>query len=88
MATNPGYIIDSDPAIILCLYLLIAILGTVAFVGSHLDVVPANPETWERNPFKLAVEVLNSTTCRRMIHSLSIHACTCQLENALGCSVG
>ena len=31
--------------------------GTVAFVGSYLDVVPANPETWERNPFKLAVEV-------------------------------
>jgi len=30
--------------------------GTVAFVGSHLDVVPANPETWERNPFKLCVE--------------------------------
>ena len=31
--------------------------GTIAFVGSHLDVVPANPETWERNPFKLVVEV-------------------------------
>ena len=31
--------------------------GTVAFIGSHLDVVPANPETWERNPFKLVVEV-------------------------------
>lgn len=31
--------------------------GTVAFVGSHLDVVPANPETWERNPFKLTIEV-------------------------------
>ena len=31
--------------------------GTVAFVGSHLDVVPANPETWDRNPFKLVVEV-------------------------------
>ena len=31
--------------------------GTVAFVGSHLDVVPADPETWERNPFKLTVEV-------------------------------
>ena len=29
----------------------------MAFVGSHLDVVPANPETWERNPFKLVVEV-------------------------------
>ena len=33
--------------------------GTVAFVGSHLDVVPANPETWERNPFKLTREVCN-----------------------------
>mmetsp|Transcript_2757 Transcript_2757/g.9694 ORF Transcript_2757/g.9694 Transcript_2757/m.9694 type:complete len:428 (-) Transcript_2757:165-1448(-) len=29
---------------------------TIAFVGSHLDVVPANPETWERNPFELSVE--------------------------------
>ena len=32
-------------------------VGTIAFIGSHLDVVPANPETWERNPFKLTVEV-------------------------------
>lgn len=32
-------------------------VGTVTFVGSHLDVVPANPETWERNPFQLKVEV-------------------------------
>ena len=31
--------------------------GAVVFMGSHLDVVPANPETWERNPFKLTVEV-------------------------------
>ena len=31
--------------------------GTVAFIGSHLDVVPANPSTWERYPFKLVVEV-------------------------------
>jgi acetylornithine deacetylase len=30
--------------------------GTVTFIGSHLDVVPANPETWERNPFQLKVE--------------------------------
>jgi acetylornithine deacetylase len=29
---------------------------TVAFVGSHLDVVPANPETWERDPFQLSRE--------------------------------
>ena len=30
--------------------------GSVAFVGSHMDVVPANPETWERDPFKMTVE--------------------------------
>lgn len=30
---------------------------TVAFVGSHLDVVPANPATWDWNPFQLTVEV-------------------------------
>eukprot|EP01050_Picozoa_sp_SAG11_P012233 SAG11_NODE_1348_length_5137_cov_3.785232_7_plen_161_part_00 len=30
--------------------------GTVAIVGSHLDVVPANPETWTVDPFKLTVE--------------------------------
>ena len=29
---------------------------SVAFVGSHLDVVPANPENWERDPFSLSVE--------------------------------
>lgn len=31
--------------------------GTIAFIGSHLDVVPADRDTWERDPFKLAVEV-------------------------------
>jgi acetylornithine deacetylase len=30
--------------------------GVVSFVGSHFDVVPATPATWERNPFKLTVE--------------------------------
>ena len=25
-------------------------------IGSHMDVVPANPETWERDPFALSVE--------------------------------
>lgn len=30
--------------------------GTCAFVGSHLDVVPANPETWNVNPFELTVD--------------------------------
>lgn len=29
---------------------------TLAFVGSHLDVVPANPEGWARDPFTLSVE--------------------------------
>src|SRR5262245_56704858 len=30
--------------------------GTVAFVGSHFDVVPADPAAWKRNPFKLIIE--------------------------------
>eukprot|EP01038_Epipyxis_sp_PR26KG_P006675 gene6675-9157_t len=30
--------------------------GICSFVGSHLDVVPADPKGWERNPFKLTVE--------------------------------
>ncbi|KAG7395575.1 hypothetical protein PHYBOEH_003627 [Phytophthora boehmeriae] len=29
---------------------------TVAYVGSHMDVVPANPEGWQRDPFTLTVE--------------------------------
>jgi acetylornithine deacetylase len=29
---------------------------TIGFVGSHFDVVPADPSGWERNPFKLIVE--------------------------------
>src|SRR5262245_64070143 len=29
---------------------------TVAFVGAHLDVVPANPEEWEKPPFEICVE--------------------------------
>eukprot|EP01036_Dinobryon_divergens_P028360 gene28360-37292_t len=28
----------------------------VSFVGSHLDVVPADPTGWERDPFQLTVE--------------------------------
>lgn len=27
-----------------------------SFVGSHLDVVPADPKSWEHNPFKLVVD--------------------------------
>lgn len=26
---------------------------TIGLIGSHMDVVPANPETWERDPFTL-----------------------------------
>jgi hypothetical protein len=29
---------------------------TLGFVGSHMDVVPANPESWERDPFKITIE--------------------------------
>jgi len=29
---------------------------TIAFVGSHLDVVPADPETWNKDPFHLTIE--------------------------------
>ena len=29
---------------------------TVAFVGAHLDVVPADPKDWQRPPFALQVE--------------------------------
>ena len=28
----------------------------MTFIGSHFDVVPADPETWERDPFKLTIE--------------------------------
>ncbi len=30
--------------------------GSVAFAGAHMDVVPANPESWERDPFTLTIE--------------------------------
>ena len=50
--------------------------GTIAFVGSHLDVVPANPETWERNPFKLAVEV-------HVFHTVIF--CSCDDYVAIAC---
>jgi len=29
---------------------------TVGIIGSHMDVVPANPESWKRNPFELTIE--------------------------------
>jgi len=29
---------------------------TVSFVGSHFDVVPADPESWDKDPFHLTVE--------------------------------
>jgi acetylornithine deacetylase len=28
----------------------------VSFVGSHMDVVPANPSGWDRDPFQLVIE--------------------------------
>ncbi len=39
--------------------------GTIGFVGSHLDVVPADKDTWERNPFELIkdVSIYVSTIC-------------------------
>ena len=30
--------------------------AVVSFVGSHLDVVPADPSGWDRDPFKLIQE--------------------------------
>ena len=54
---------EGDAILVLCT-LLFVLSGTVTFVGSHLDVVPANPETWERNPFKLVVEVGTPTAVR------------------------
>ena len=27
-----------------------------SFVGSHMDVVPADPSGWDRDPFKLIIE--------------------------------
>jgi len=30
--------------------------GCTGLIGSHMDVVPANPETWDRDPFTLSVE--------------------------------
>jgi acetylornithine deacetylase len=29
---------------------------TLSFIGSHMDVVPANPEDWDFNPFELSVD--------------------------------
>ncbi len=29
---------------------------TISFMGSHMDVVPANPDEWQRNPFQLSIE--------------------------------
>jgi len=56
---------EGDAILVLCT-LLFVLSGTVTFVGSHLDVVPANPETWERNPFKFVVEV-GAPTAVRMV---------------------
>lgn len=29
---------------------------TISFVGSHLDVVPADPANWDKDPFSLTIE--------------------------------
>lgn len=31
-------------------------LETISFIGSHMDVVPANPENWDFNPFELTID--------------------------------
>ena len=68
-------------------HLLFVLSGTVAFVGSHLDVVPANPETWERNPFKLVVEVgtplLLQMACLFGVSSVSRTEATSLVEEEL-----
>ena len=30
--------------------------ATTSFVGSHMDVVPADPSGWDRDPFKLEID--------------------------------
>ena len=66
-------------------YLLFVLSGTVAFVGSHLDMVPANPETWERKPFKLIVEV--GTQLHQGMLLTSCGGCVSVLSNCkLACS--
>ena len=30
--------------------------STISFIGSHMDVVPANPEQWDFNPYELTIE--------------------------------
>src|SRR5262249_22816566 len=30
--------------------------STIGFVGSHFDVVPADPAGWQRDPFKVVIE--------------------------------
>ena len=37
--------------------------GTIGFIGSHLDVVPADKNTWERNPFELIKDVSDDVFC-------------------------
>eukprot|EP01047_Picozoa_sp_COSAG01_P054917 COSAG01_NODE_6056_length_3876_cov_9.951019_2_plen_152_part_00 len=48
--------IEGRPNVVVEYNLEAASAGTCAFVGSHLDVVPANPETWNVNPFELTVD--------------------------------
>ena len=70
--------------------------GTCSFVGSHLDVVPANPETWEVDPFKLTVDGdklfgRGTTDCLghvAMIVRLRTHDLIAALKRSLGCGAG
>lgn len=38
--------------------------AVVSFVGSHLDVVPANPDLWDFNPFELSTDPENEDILR------------------------
>ena len=42
---------------------------SLAFVGSHMDVVPANPENWTVDPFKLTVEASLTNPPPQLPHS-------------------
>ena len=57
--------------------------GTVGFVGSHLDVVPANPADWERNPFKLVQEVGYYVLCLSITMQLQCVGTWCTLNTSV-----
>jgi len=45
----------------------------VAFLGSHMDVVPANPEEWDMNPFELTVQEEGNKLCGRGVTDCTGH---------------